>query len=339
MELTHDSVSIILPVYNKEKYISRCIKSLCSQSYDNFEVIIVNDGSYDTSAQIIKRLIEKDSRFHYFEQENSGVSSARNTGIAKAHGKWITFIDADDYIEPSYLSDIMEIVASVKADLFLWGIQYNFPDGSAQIVTPSLNGMYQRAEFLKAMVADQYHRNIGLYGYAPNKLIRKDMIDKHNIRFSTELRLMEDYDFYLSYYALIDNAYIFQNHGYHYIKDTTNSSIVSVTDVNYMSLIDIQLKCMEILHSNGSLTSNNYNIIQNNSRLLASAGILELSNPSINNLKKMRTGLSERGINIASLHRNRPLLNLFLHGKYLALASLYLMLWRKYISIRNTLTK
>ena len=102
-------ISIIVPVYNSEKTLDVCIKSIQKQIFEDYEVIFVDDGSTDRSVRVIENYREKDERIHLFQKENGGVSSARNYGIREAGGKYLFFMDSDDYIPPHYLSKIMEI--------------------------------------------------------------------------------------------------------------------------------------------------------------------------------------------------------------------------------------
>ena len=100
-------ISVIVPVYNIEKYLERCVRSICAQTYQNLEILLVDDGSMDGSGEICDRLAEEDSRIRVFHKENGGSSSARNLGIREARGKYLGFIDSDDYIEP----DMYELLA------------------------------------------------------------------------------------------------------------------------------------------------------------------------------------------------------------------------------------
>ena len=100
-------VSIIVPVYNTEEYLSECIESILDQSFTDFELLLINDGSIDKSGKICDEYAKKDSRIVVIHKENGGVSSARNKGIEIAQGEWISFIDADDWITPLYLSDLI----------------------------------------------------------------------------------------------------------------------------------------------------------------------------------------------------------------------------------------
>ena len=101
-------ISIVIPCYNEENNIKRCIDSIKKQSYRDFEVILVDDGSTDKTAEVIKKNIKEDKRFKYYHKENGGVSSARNYGIKKSAGHYISFIDSDDYINPDFLKLLYE---------------------------------------------------------------------------------------------------------------------------------------------------------------------------------------------------------------------------------------
>ena len=100
-------ISIIIPVYNAEKEIERCIKSILNQTYKNIEVIIINDGSTDSSLEIIKKCIKEDSRVKLFDTENKGVSAARNLGIKEASGEYFCFVDADDYVDEALIEKLI----------------------------------------------------------------------------------------------------------------------------------------------------------------------------------------------------------------------------------------
>ena len=100
-------VSVIVPVYNTENYIGRCINSILQQSYSFFELLLIDDGSSDDSGLIVEEYAKKDSRIHVFHQVNAGVSAARNLGIKEAHGEYVTFIDSDDYINKDCLLNLV----------------------------------------------------------------------------------------------------------------------------------------------------------------------------------------------------------------------------------------
>ena len=112
----HDLVSIVIPVYNAEKYIERCINSILKQTYTNFELIIVNDGSIDDTSALCYQYVHIDSRIKLISQKNNGVSKARNRGINNAKGRYILFIDADDYIETEYIQNLYNLISRNHVD-------------------------------------------------------------------------------------------------------------------------------------------------------------------------------------------------------------------------------
>lgn len=120
-------ISVIIPLYNKEKIIERTIQSVLSQDYDDFELIVVNDGSTDNSAEIVRKV--QDSRLRLIDQENGGPSKARNRGVCCAKGDWILFLDADDELQTDALSIFSEyILKEPKADMFIGEVRFNYND-------------------------------------------------------------------------------------------------------------------------------------------------------------------------------------------------------------------
>ena len=110
-------ISIIVPVYNAEKYLQKCLDSILEQTYQNLEIIIVNDGSTDNSGQICHEYEQKDSRIIYMEKENGGVSDTRNTGLDRMTGSYVTFVDSDDWLEPNYVQFLYEKLIEHQADI------------------------------------------------------------------------------------------------------------------------------------------------------------------------------------------------------------------------------
>lgn len=115
--MENELISVIVPIYNVENYLRMCLDSIQNQTYKNFECLLINDGSPDNSAEICREYVAKDSRFRYFEKENGGVSSARNLGIERSEGVYITFVDSDDWVEPDYLEVLYSIIVQEKADI------------------------------------------------------------------------------------------------------------------------------------------------------------------------------------------------------------------------------
>ena len=149
-------VSIIVPVFNTAKYLPKCLDSILNQTYSNLEIILVNDGSTDDSADILKTYAKKDSRIKVTTQENQGLSAARNAGIKKASGKYLTLIDSDDYIESKMIEHFINSVHDTQADIIACSFKEIYPDGKIT----HFNHDYPKNTFntesaLKAMLLEQ----------------------------------------------------------------------------------------------------------------------------------------------------------------------------------------
>ena len=126
-------ISVIIPIYNCERLLSRCLDSILTQSYNDFEVLLVNDGSTDGTANVCKEYVEKtEGKFRYIEKVNGGVSSARNIGINNANGEYICFVDADDYVHQDYLKCLYVSACECDADLVMCTIASNDDCGSVR---------------------------------------------------------------------------------------------------------------------------------------------------------------------------------------------------------------
>ena len=121
--MTKPCVSIIIPVYNCEKYVLECLKSIACQTFGNFEALVVNDGSDDNSENIIMNFVDKDNRFKLLTKENSGQSSARNLGLRLAKGKYIAFLDSDDTIKPDFFEKLYKEAEEKELDVAISGIE------------------------------------------------------------------------------------------------------------------------------------------------------------------------------------------------------------------------
>lgn len=128
-------VSIIIPVYNVEKYLKRCIDSLCNQTYKNIEIILVNDGSTDSSGIICDQYEKKDSRVKVIHKLNGGLSEARNTGMEVASAQWITFVDSDDYVSLSYISNLVGAAMNENADMAITNLKKTYSDKAEKYIS------------------------------------------------------------------------------------------------------------------------------------------------------------------------------------------------------------
>lgn len=249
-------ISVIMPIYNKVRYIEKSVNSILNQTYENFELIIVDDGSSDGSEIICDKFAKQDSRVRVFHIKNGGVSNARNIGIDQAKGDYIQFIDSDDYIDKNTLRSLINIVENYNPQLIISGFKKVDHQGHELIeVLPRGYGIISKNNFMKDFVEVQ--RNTGIYGWIGNKLIKKLIIDDYNLRFNKSIWLAEDLDFYLDLYNHVNNIY-FDNKSYaYYLQEAENSSTTSGKKNNYLIQAKIILKEKKMLETNNSLNENN----------------------------------------------------------------------------------
>ena len=213
------TISIIVPVYNVEEYLPTCIESILNQSYKNFDLILVDDGSPDRSGDICDNYAKKDNRIKVIHQKNSGVSKARNTGIDNASGEWILFVDSDDELTDNSLECyISSIAESNEVDAIISGMKKVFAidEKDAEFFT------LENKTFLKKDFEDMvsYIESKYLFGFVWSRLFKKDIIERNSIRFNERLASFEDRLFFLDYLAhcdivktISDVTYIYRRFG------------------------------------------------------------------------------------------------------------------------------
>lgn len=185
-------LSIIIPVYNAEKYIGRCLQSILNCPETEFEVIVVDDGSKDASLSVCKKIATKDSRVNVFGKENGGVSSARNFGLDNAHGRYITFCDADDYYEDGAISFLMSELKSADNDLIFFPF-YLEPMNSPKKVY-GVKDIAQSQQVELTYIRDNFWKllNEGMINSSWNRIFQRERIEKMKLRFRTDMTFSED---------------------------------------------------------------------------------------------------------------------------------------------------
>lgn len=194
-------VSIIIPVYNREKTLDYCLNSVLQQTMSDFEVILVDDGSTDNSADICKAYTLKDNRFHYFYKKNGGVSSARNFGIYKAQGKWITFVDSDDYIMPYHLNVITETDSECDQILTELGHETleNVLSVSLKNDTASETKIYNGNREILIYLFEERNPYKNKICFCTTRFFKTVLIKQHLMKFREDLSLDEDFLFVTEY--------------------------------------------------------------------------------------------------------------------------------------------
>lgn len=217
-------VSIIVPIYNSELYLKKCVETIMNQTYKNIEVLLINDGSTDNSLQIMKQLAAEDSRIIIFNNPNKGVSFSRNFGVEKASGEYIQFVDSDDILE----KDITETMVNSLNDNYtlpLVNIKHYYENNSklTKNLIPEVSGKNKLSmkQFLEQYVLS--YKTSSLIGSPCNKLFIKEILIDNSIMFELNRTFAEDFLFNLEYFKFMKNIVILKKPFYIYRKETENS--------------------------------------------------------------------------------------------------------------------
>ena len=254
--MTNPLVSIIVPVYNAQKGLSRCLESICSQTYQELEIIVLNDGSTDDSLAICEQFRAKDPRIVVVDKENEGVSRTRNAGLTLAQGDYIQFVDSDDALDPDYTQNLVQAALEHNADLVIAPYWMVIPSNSSktghalETLQTSLGiepeapktevhkygflpqGVYSREDYARRLMqqpASFY------YGVLWNKLYRRDLLAGHGIRFRQEL-FAEDQLFNTEYLRYVRTAVSIPDIGYYYLQCSQSVSHSRVTTADILRL-------------------------------------------------------------------------------------------------------
>lgn len=227
--------SVIIPVYNAEKTIRRCLDSIIKQNWNKAEIILINDGSKDRSGEICRDYATKYKNIIYIEQENSGASAARNAGLDAAKGEYITFVDSDDYVLDGYFSTLCRL----DDDLVVFSYQTICPHG--------VKIRQFRKELIDADTNfDRIIKVIGNRIASPwNKRFRKAIIEQNHVRFKKDLVIGEDFIFGLEYMLLCRTSCII-NEQLYCVDETDVGSITRSAKYDYMQFINIYEHAFQI---------------------------------------------------------------------------------------------
>jgi capsular polysaccharide biosynthesis protein cpsJ len=228
IKMKHELISIIVPIYNTEKYLRQCLDSIINQTYTNFEVLLVNDGSTDSSGMICQEYLENDSRFRYFEKENGGVSSARNLGLERSGGAYITFIDSDDWVESNHLEALLKGIKENNADIAVSkhksfntedGLFY-FPAYSNQNQNDLCIKKKQIRPFLELFPKLNYLTHD--FACIASKLFKKSLTQ--NLFLDEKLPQSEDLDYFFKLYLRSESIVYIDEVTYIYVQHGQNAS-------------------------------------------------------------------------------------------------------------------
>ena len=203
-------ISVIIPVFNVERFLVRCLESLTIQSYPNIEFLLIDDGSTDNSGVICRNFAQKDSRFRYLYQENSGVSAARNLGLREARGEYFGFCDSDDWAEPDLYETLYHLALDNQADISVVSCMVEEPNGTVAYADSDTCYLMTGREALVEM-----HKAEKFAGQMWNKLIKRELLQ--NEMFSQEIAIYEDILLMGELFARAQRVVYRNVHKYHYV--------------------------------------------------------------------------------------------------------------------------
>ena len=252
-------ISVIIPVYNKARYLNNLLSDLLKQIFTEYECILIDDGSIDGSADICDNICKRDNRFRVFHLINGGVSNARNYGISQSRGDYITFIDADDRIYPEYLDNLFHCISENEADLVISGMEkYWTESDKREYVCPPYLGRYEKECILHQFAKIQ--KDTGIFGYCVAKIFRRDLV--RNIEFDSNLSLAEDLDFYLNLYRKVQFFYFDDKCYYRYLQCAENSSsTIADNQIDYLAQLKIRLRLKDFLIEEDVYANENKQIV------------------------------------------------------------------------------
>ena len=213
-----DLITVMIPAYNAQKYIGRCIESLIKQTYHEIEILIVNDGSKDNTKSICEEFSRKDSRVRLINQENGGEGAARNTGLREAKGKYLSFVDADDYVKEDFIERLHTNLVKNNAGLAICGFTELREDTVLNETSGDVTIMNQEKGMEMLLREDSFK------GYVWNKIFDLDIIRQNKLSFDVSLAVWTDVLFVFQYMRHIDKIVFDPTPEYYYIYLETSVS-------------------------------------------------------------------------------------------------------------------
>lgn len=244
-------ISIIIPVYNSAPTIERCIDSVLKQDFSDFEVLLVNDGSTDNSLEVMHKQASRDSRIVAIDKPHSGVSATRNLALDKARGEYVCFIDADDTVEPNYLS---AMYVHVDCDMVICGYYVDWLDKEEKLIRQELQVLPQIGQFDITEGCDCIYELFanGKVHINCNKLLKKSIIDKYHLRY-TPIPVNEDYMFMVEYLKHAQSVYATKEVTYHWWRVQGNRTGVDSMPPNLLDIYLLAYQKTRALFCNGFL--------------------------------------------------------------------------------------
>lgn len=239
-------VSIVVPVYNVELFIDRCIESIINQTYTDLEIILVDDGSPDSCPAICDAWAEKDSRIRVIHKNNAGLGEARNTGISVATGSYIFFIDSDDYLDLNAVERCICTAVDTGADSVIFGRNKAYPDGTIKEDSKNIrNGIYAGEAIRDTLIPSFFDYALGFGVSACSKMFSLNLIKKLDLNFESERSVIsEDALFCMSYFSKTSKVTVISDRLYYYFKNDKSITNTYKEDRQFKNN-EFLIKCIE----------------------------------------------------------------------------------------------
>ena len=247
--MIYETISVIIPIFNSEKTLKKCVDSVRSSTYHALEIILVDDGSTDSSGEICDSLMQTDERIKVFHLENGGVSKARNFGLRIAEGSFVAFVDSDDYVEPDYFEELKRTYTP-ESQLSVGSVVY--VDGVDKRIVSAHEGqvIFQRGSEEDHELFLEWNRLFLLYGPV-NKLYSKKIIQENHIFFPEDTSYGEDLLFSLQYIACIEVVTYRQKPVYYYVNSGGNSLSRKYRENRFENGLRLNLALKQMFESKG----------------------------------------------------------------------------------------
>lgn len=252
-----EKVSIIIPTYNVEKYIERCLQSVISQTYKNIQVIVIDDGSEDNTTKIAQEMKAKTTEgivVQLITNNSKGVSSARNAGLDFANGKYVMFLDSDDFMDNKMVEQMVNYISDVDLATCDYINAYDNSNDNNNQAFIETNNKYTIEEYLNLTALDFNSLYVGVLW---NKIFRLDIIRENDIRFDESIQIGEDSVFNLDYYKCINSVFVGNGHYYYHYMDNDKSLTKTIPPVMIWDMSVPRYEKMIDMYKENDLLDNN----------------------------------------------------------------------------------
>lgn len=236
-------VSIVIPIYNGEKYIETCMESMLGQSYENIEIIMVNDGSKDSSSEICDKYAAGDARVKVIHQENKGLSGARNAGIAKATGEYVIFFDVDDTVDKDVIKDNIKLATDNNADVVMFCFWYYNVD-TGELKPNPMDRVFvgdAREYFYDYLIPTM---DTEVFNAPWNKMIKKSVLEDNNLHFDSRYPIYEDIIFASELFNVVNKIVVNNKMYYKYFVRSSGSLITRFYETFFDSVTQFHTNAM-----------------------------------------------------------------------------------------------